>query len=81
MKLTREQWQNLEKMPIKKRVERLEERISDLDNRVLDFRKREFEKEFDKINYESDTKCIWAICIAMILLWVFVWTLICKFAL
>lgn len=81
MKLTREQWQNLEKMPIKKRVERLEERISDLDNRVLDFRKREFEKEFDKINDESDTNRLWAICIGMILLWVFVWTLITKLVL
>ena len=60
MKLTREQWENLEKMPIKKRVERLEERISDLDNRY-------FNHVMDEITEDSDNKSLWAICLAMVI--------------
>lgn len=81
MKLTKEQWTKLEKMPIKERVERLEELVYVLQEDVKHIYDKEFEKVLDDINDESDTKCLWAICIAMILIWVFVWTLICKLAL
>lgn len=81
MKLTREQWKTLDKMSIKDRLERLEERAYDTSERLSDMDLKEFNKEMDAINDESDTKCLWAICLAMILVWVVVWILICKLAL
>jgi uncharacterized FlaG/YvyC family protein len=68
MKLTKEQWTKLEKMPIKERVERLEELVYVLQEDVKHIYDKEFEKVLDDINDESDTKCIWTICIGMILL-------------
>ena len=68
MKLTKEQWTKLEKMPIKERVERLEELVYVLQEDVKHIYDKEFEKVLDDINDESDTKCLWAICIAMILI-------------
>ena len=81
MKLTREQRQTLDKMSIKERVERLEECFSEVEEDLTHIRRIEFEKEFDKINEESDKQCMWTICIAMILIWVGLWVLLTKLAL
>ena len=61
MKLTRNQWRQLEKMPIKERVERLEERISDLDNRY-------YHHVMDEINEDADKKSMRIIITSMIFL-------------
>lgn len=61
MKLTRNQWRQLEKMPIKERVERLEERISDLDNRY-------YHHVMDEINEDTDKKSMRIIITSMIFL-------------
>lgn len=68
MKLTKEQWTKLEKMPIKERVERLEELVYVLQEDVKHIYDKEFEKVLDDINDESYTKAVWTICIGMILL-------------
>lgn len=81
MKLTREQWGKLNDMTLKERVERLEELVDEIETEQSRIRMNEFGKEMDAINDESDTKCLWATCIAMILVWVVVWILICKLAL
>jgi coenzyme F420-reducing hydrogenase delta subunit len=67
MKLTREQWEKLDDMTLKERVERLEELVDEIETEQSRIRMKEFEKELDKINDEADTKCIWALVVSMIL--------------
>jgi tetrahydromethanopterin S-methyltransferase subunit B len=67
MQLTREERKTLDKAPIKERVERLEEIVDGLEQDLSDMRMKAFEKELDAINDEADNKCLWAICIGMIL--------------
>lgn len=71
MKLTREEREKLDKMPIKDRVERLEEWMSNLESRM----RRE---KIDKINEEYDNKSMTIIIIAMLLIWAAIWVLITK---
>lgn len=78
MQLTREQWETLDKAPIKERVERLEEIVDGLEQDLSDMRMKAFEKELDEINDEADKKCIWALCIGMILVWAAIWVLLTK---
>ena len=78
MQLTREQWETLDKAPIKERVERLEEIVDGLEQDLRDMRMKEIEKELDTINDEADNKCLWAICIGMILVWAAIWVLLTK---
>lgn len=67
MELTREEWKALEKAPIKERMERLEEIVDGLEQDLSDMRMKEFEKELEAINDEADKKCMWALCLSMIL--------------
>lgn len=78
MQLTREQWETLDKAPIKERVERLEEIVDGLEQDLSDMRMKEFEKELDTINDDADKQCLWAVCIAMILVWATIWVLLTK---
>ena len=78
MQLTREQWETLDKAPIKERVERLEEIVDGLEQDFSDIRMKEFEKELDTINDEEDKKCLWAVCLSMILVWATIWVLLTK---
>lgn len=78
MKLTREQWETLNKLPLKERVERLEELTDQLQEEMRDIRMKEFEKELDTINDDADKKCLWAVCISMILIWAAAWVLLTK---
>ena len=78
MKLTREQREALNKMPIKERVERLEERLDVIQRDLGDIKTDNFSKELDTINDEADKKCIWALCISMILVWATIWVLLTK---
>ena len=61
-------------MPIKERVERLEERISDLDNRY-------YHHVMDEINEDADKKSMRIIITSMIFLWWVIWALITKLCL
>lgn len=78
MKLTREQWETLDKMSIKERVERLEELECEIEKELSDFRLKEFNKEMDEISDTSDKQCMWAVCISMILVWATIWVLLTK---
>ena len=78
MQLTREQWETLDKAPIKERVERLEEIVDGLEQDLSNMRMKAFEEELDAINEEADKKCMWALCISMILIWVATWVLLTK---
>ncbi len=81
MKLTREDWQKLEKMSIKDRLERLEERAYDTSERLSDMDWKEFNKEIDEANDEADRHMLWAFGIAMVLTWMVIWGLFTKLAL
>lgn len=81
MKLTREDWQKLEKMSIKDRLERLEERAYDTSERLSDMDLKEFNKEIDEANYEADKHMLWVFGIAMVLTWMVIWGLFTKLAL
>lgn len=81
MKLTREDWQKLEKMSIKDRLERLEERAYDTSERLSDMDWKEFNKEIDEANDEADRHMMWVFCIAMVLTWMVIWGLFTKLAL
>lgn len=78
MQLTREEWKALDKAPIKERVERLEEIVDGLEQDLSDMRMKEFEKELDAINDDADKKCMWALCLSMILVWATIWVLLTK---
>ena len=78
MKLTREQWETLDKMSIKERVERLEELEDQISQELSDMRLKEFNKEMDEITETSDRQCMWVLCISMILIWVATWVLLTK---
>ena len=68
MKLTREQWETLDKAPIKERVERLEEIVDCIEQDLRDMRMKAFEEEFDTINDEADKKCLRAVILSFLLL-------------
>ena len=78
MKLTREERKSLEKMSIKDRLERLEERADDTSERLSDMDWKEFNKEIDEANDEADRHMLWAFWIAMVLTWMVIWVLITK---
>lgn len=78
MKLTREDWQKLEKMSIKDRLERLEERAYDTSERLSDMDWKEFNKEIDEANDEADRHMLWVFGIAMVLTWMVIWALFTK---
>ena len=67
MKLTRDERKALEKSTIKERVERLEEYVDYLQERESQRNLDEFNKEIDEANNTYDKQCMWAVCIAMIL--------------
>lgn len=81
MQLTKEQRKKLNEMTLKERIERLEELMYDAQRELSDIRLREFNKEMDAINDESDKYCLRAIITAMILLWMWIWVLITKLVL
>jgi hypothetical protein len=67
MQLTREQWETLDKMSIKERVERLEELVDEIESEQSDIRMKEIEKEFDSIDEECDKHYLRTLIVAMIL--------------
>jgi hypothetical protein len=67
MRLTREQWEILDKMSIKERVERLEELADEIESEQSDIRMKEIEKEFDSIDEECDNHYLRTLIVAMIL--------------
>jgi septation ring formation regulator EzrA len=67
MKLTREDWQKLEKMSIKDRLERLEERAYDISERLSDMDLKEFNKEMENISEDADKHTLWVFGITMVL--------------
>ena len=67
MKLTREDWQKLEKMSIKDRLERLEERAYDTSERLSDMDLKEFNKEMENLSEDTDKHMLWIFGIAMVL--------------
>lgn len=81
MKLTREDWQKLEKMSIKDRLERLEERAYDTSERLSDMDLKEFNKEMEEYSDEADKHMLWVFGIAMVLAWMAIWVLFTKLAL
>lgn len=81
MKLTREDWQKLEKMSIKDRLERLEERAYDTSERLSDMDLKEFNKEMEEYSDEADKHMMWTFGIAMVLTWMVIWALFTKLAL
>lgn len=81
MKLTREEWQKLEKMSIKDRLERLEERAYNTSERLSDIALEEFNKEMDEADNEADRHMVWVFWIAMVLTWMVIWALITKLVL
>ena len=54
-------------MSLKERVERLEELEDQIEQELSDMRLKEFNREIDEITDTSDKQCMWALCIAMIL--------------
>lgn len=78
MQLTREQWETLDKLSIKERVERLEELEDQIEQELSNMRLKEFNREMDEITETSDKQCIWALCIGMILVWAATWVLLTK---
>ena len=78
MRLTREQWETLNKLPLKEIVERLEELEDQISQELSDMRLKEFNREMDEITDTSDKQCLWAICIGMILVWATIWVLLTK---
>lgn len=78
MKLTREQREKLDKLPIKERVVRLEELTASIIDEVSRIRQDSFDKEMEKIEDDANKKAMWGLCIWMILLWVFIWVLAVK---
>lgn len=78
MQLTREQWETLDKMSIKERVERLEELEDQIEQELSDMSLKEFNREMDEITDASDKQCLWAVCIGMILVWATIWVLLTK---
>lgn len=78
MQLTREQWETLDKLSIKERVERLEELEDQVEQELSDMRLKEFNREMDEITDASDKQCMWAVCISMILVWAAIWVLLTK---
>lgn len=81
MKLTRDEWQKLEKMSIKDRLERLEERADNTSERLSDMAWENFNKELDEANDEADRHMMWVFGIAMVLTWMAIWALFTKLAL
>jgi hypothetical protein len=67
MKLTREDWQKLEKMSIKDRLERVEERVYDTSERLSDMAWENFNKELDEANYDADRHMMWVFGTSMVL--------------
>lgn len=67
MQLTREQWETLDKLSIKERVERLEELVDEIENEQSNIRMKEFEKELDSIDEECDKHYLRTLIVAMIL--------------
>ncbi len=78
MKLTREQWETLNKASIKERVERLEELVDEIENEQSNIRMKEFEKELDSIDEECDKHYLRTLIVAMILVWMWLWVLLTK---
>lgn len=81
MKLTREERKSLEKMSIKDRLERLEERADDTSERLSDMAWENFNKELDEANGVADKHMLWVFGIAMVLTWMVIWGLLSKLAL
>lgn len=81
MQLTKEQWEKLNEMTLKERVERLEELMYDAQRELSDIRLREFNEEMNAIDDEYDKHCLRAIITAMILVWMWIWVLITKLVL
>ena len=81
MKLTREDWQKLEKMSIKDRLERLEERAYDTSERLSDIDLKEFNKEMENLSEDADKHMLCVFGIAMALTWMVIWVLITKLVL
>ena len=81
MKLTREDWQKLEKMSIKDRLERVEERAYDTSERLSDMAWENFNKELDEANDDADRHMMWVFGISMVLTWMVIWVLITKLVL
>jgi septation ring formation regulator EzrA len=67
MKLTREDWQKLEKMSIKDRLERVEERVYDTSERLSDMAWENFNKELDEANDDADRHMMWVFGTSMVL--------------
>ena len=78
MQLTREQWETLDKLSIKERVERLEELVDEIENEQSNIRMKEFEKELDSIDEECDKHYLRTLIVAMILVWMWLWVLLTK---
>lgn len=78
MQLTREQWETLDNLSIKERVERLEELEDQIEQELSDMRLKEFNREMDEITDTSDKQFMWVVCISMILVWAAIWVLLTK---
>lgn len=81
MKLTRDEWQALEKATLKERIERLEEYVDYSQQREEQRSLDEFNKEMNDISEKSYKQQLAITCVAMILVWITIWVLITKLCL